>query len=93
MGDCNTLTLLSVCTPLSIELQTLSDLLQDSSPTKRTGRTEVCTDLSVADVVTQLLDEVAKFRGYPATVRTDCGPEFTARADAAQVNITRETIN
>lgn len=27
-----------------------------------------------------LLDQAALFRGYPAAVRTDNGPEFTSRA-------------
>lgn len=30
--------------------------------------------------VTRILDSVALFRGYPATIRTDQGPEFTCRA-------------
>lgn len=30
--------------------------------------------------VTRMLDEAARFRGYPKAVRTDNGPEFTARA-------------
>lgn len=30
--------------------------------------------------VTRILDSIALFRGYPATVRTDQGPEFTCRA-------------
>ncbi len=29
--------------------------------------------------VTRLLDQAARFRGYPAAVRTDNGPEFTSR--------------
>ena len=33
-----------------------------------------------AGYVTRLLDEAAKFRGYPRAIRTDNGPEFTARA-------------
>ena len=28
--------------------------------------------------VTRVLDQVARFRGYPAAVRTDNGPEFTS---------------
>ncbi|SCC94249.1 conserved hypothetical protein [Thiomonas sp. X19] len=44
-----------------------------------------CVDIAVdygmpgADV-TRLLDQAARFRGYPAAVRTDNGPEFTSRA-------------
>ncbi|MCW0342281.1 hypothetical protein NB703_000374 [Pantoea ananatis] len=30
--------------------------------------------------VTHILDSIALFRGYPATIRTDRGPEFTCRA-------------
>jgi putative transposase len=30
--------------------------------------------------VTRVLDQVVRFRGYPAAVRTDNGPEFTSRA-------------
>jgi putative transposase len=32
------------------------------------------------EYVTRLLDEAARFRGYPQAVRTDNGPEFTSRA-------------
>lgn len=32
------------------------------------------------EYVTRLLGEAARFRGYPSTVRTDKGPEFTSRA-------------
>ncbi|MCM0841982.1 transposase family protein, partial [Klebsiella pneumoniae] len=30
--------------------------------------------------ITRILDSIALFRGYPATIRTDQGPEFTCRA-------------
>ncbi len=30
--------------------------------------------------VTRILDSIALFRGYPATIRTDQGPEFICRA-------------
>lgn len=49
-----------------------------------------CVDIAVdygmsgADV-TRLLDQAARFRGYPAAVRTDYGPEFTSRAFVAWV--------
>ena len=33
-----------------------------------------------AGYLTRLLDEAAKFRGYPKAIRTDNGPEFTAKA-------------
>ena len=44
-----------------------------------------CVDIAVdfgisGQYVTRLLDQAALFRGYPATVRTDNGPEFTSRA-------------
>ncbi|ESS57340.1 putative orfB [Enterobacter cloacae S611] len=28
----------------------------------------------------RILDSIAFFRGYPTTIRTDQGPEFTCRA-------------
>jgi putative transposase len=31
-------------------------------------------------LVTRILDSIALFRGYPATIRTDQGPEFSCRA-------------
>ena len=30
--------------------------------------------------ITRILDSITLFRGYPATIRTDQGPEFTSRA-------------
>ena len=30
--------------------------------------------------VTRIIDSIALFRGYPGTIRTDQGPEFTCRA-------------
>ena len=44
-----------------------------------------CLDLTAdfgigGEYVTRLLDRAALFRGYPAAVRTDNGPEFTSRA-------------
>jgi putative transposase len=30
--------------------------------------------------VTRVLDQAATFRGYPAAIRADNGPEFTSRA-------------
>lgn len=44
-----------------------------------------CIDIDVdfgisGAYVTRLLDRAATFRGYPAAVRTDNGPEFTSRA-------------
>ncbi|WP_404880730.1 integrase catalytic domain-containing protein, partial [Klebsiella pneumoniae] len=34
--------------------------------------------------VSRILDSIALFRGYPATIRTDQGPEFTCRARGAR---------
>jgi len=47
--------------------------------------THECVDIAVdygisGQYVTRLLDRAACFRGYPAAVRTDNGPEFTCRA-------------
>lgn len=42
---------------------------------------DVATDFGISGLyVTRLLDQAAIFRGYPRTVRTDNGPEFTSRA-------------
>ena len=43
-----------------------------------------CVDIAVdfgisGQYVTRLLDQAAVFRGYPAVMRTDNGPEFTSR--------------
>lgn len=47
--------------------------------------TRECIDIAVdygisGQYVTRILDQSACFRGYPAAVRTDNGPEFTSRA-------------
>ena len=44
-----------------------------------------CVDIAVdfgigGEYVARLLDQAARFRGYPQAVRTDNGPEFTSRA-------------
>jgi putative transposase len=44
-----------------------------------------CVDIAVdhgigGEYVTRVLDQAARFRGYPGAVRTDQGPEFTSRA-------------
>lgn len=36
--------------------------------------------------VTRILNSIALFRGYPATIRTDQGPEFTCRTLARSIN-------
>jgi putative transposase len=42
---------------------------------------DIAVDYGISGVyVTRLLDQAARFRGYPAAVRTDNGPEFTSRA-------------
>lgn len=47
--------------------------------------TRECVDIAVdhgisGAYVIRVLDQVARFRGYPQAVRTDNGPEFTSRA-------------
>ncbi len=42
---------------------------------------EIAVDYGISGLyVTRLLDQAARFRGYPAAVRTDNGLEFTSRA-------------
>jgi putative transposase len=42
---------------------------------------EIAVDYGISgQYVTRILDRAAVFRGYPLTVRTDNGPEFTSRA-------------
>ena len=42
---------------------------------------EIAVDYGISGLyVTRLLDQAARFRGYPAAVRTDNGPEFNSRA-------------
>lgn len=50
-----------------------------------TGRRIKCLTITIAFgisgvQVTRILDRIALFQGYPATIRTDQGPEFTCRA-------------
>jgi len=47
--------------------------------------THECVDITVdhgisGAYVVSVLDQAARFRGYPRAVRTDNGPEFTSRA-------------
>lgn len=47
--------------------------------------THECIDIAVdhgisGEYVTRILEQVARFRGYPQAIRTDGGPEFTSRA-------------
>jgi putative transposase len=45
---------------------------------------QIAVDFGInAPYVTRLLDQAAQFRGYPNSIRTDNGPEFTSRAFAA----------
>lgn len=42
---------------------------------------DIAVDYGISgQYVIRLLDQAAQFRGYPAAVRTDNGPEFTSRA-------------
>jgi putative transposase len=42
---------------------------------------DIAVDFGISGMyVTRLLDQAARFRGYPAAVRTDNGPEFTSGA-------------
>ena len=42
---------------------------------------DIAVDFGISgQYVTRLLDQAAVFRGYPAAIRTDNGPEFTSRA-------------
>jgi putative transposase len=42
---------------------------------------DIAADFGISgQYVTRLLDQAARFRGYPKAVRTDNGPEFTSRA-------------
>ncbi len=44
-------------------------------------RLTVITAFGISDVqVTRIMDNITLFRGYPATIRTEQGPEFTCRA-------------
>ncbi|KUS12221.1 hypothetical protein AWE62_22685 [Escherichia coli] len=39
--------------------------------------------------ITCILDSIALFQGYPATIRTDQGPEFTCRASQRRTDLLR----
>jgi putative transposase len=65
------------------------DALANSRPLKCLTVVDDCTkeavEIAVArringQGVADALDVIARFRGYPATIRTDQGPEFTGRA-------------
>ncbi len=44
-------------------------------------RVDIAVDFGIGgEYVTRLLEQAARFRGYPLAVRTDNGPEFTSRA-------------
>ncbi len=45
---------------------------------------QIAVDFGInAPYVSRLLDQAAQFRGYPKSIRTDNGPEFTSRAFVA----------
>jgi len=45
------------------------------------GSLTITADFGIAGIqVTRILESIAFFRGYPATIRTNQGPEFTCRA-------------
>ncbi|WP_223284357.1 integrase core domain-containing protein [Kosakonia sp. SMBL-WEM22] len=69
------------------------DFVMDALATVRRIKCLTCVDdltkecltvtvaLGISGVqVTHILDSISLFRGYPATIRTDQGPEFTCRA-------------
>ena len=69
------------------------DFVMDALATGRRIKCLTCVDdftkecltvtiaLGISGVqVTRILDSIALFRGYPVTIRTDQGPEFTCRA-------------
>src|SRR3546814_14365794 len=65
------------------------DALANGRPIKCLTMVDDCTKEAVEIAVGQringqnvadILDAVCRFRGYPAAIRTDQGPEFTGRA-------------
>ena len=68
------------------------DFVMDALATGRRSKCLTCVDfmkecltITIAFGIsgvqdTRILDSIALFRGYPATIRTDQGPEFTCRA-------------
>lgn len=58
------------------------DLVSDSLASGgRIKCVDIATDYGISgEYVTRLLDQAAIFRGYPHTVRSDNGPEFTSQA-------------
>lgn len=57
-----------------------------------------CVDIAVdhgigGEYVTRVLEQAARFRGYPKAVRTDQGPEFTSRAFRAQARSVEHILN
>ena len=62
-----------------------SDEISEDEAESKPATTKECLTVTVAFgisgvQVTRILDSIALFRGYPATIRTDQGPEFTCRA-------------
>jgi putative transposase len=64
----------SLCSGRRIKLLTVADDFSHECVT-------VAADFGIGgEYVTRLLDEAARFRGYPQAIRTDNGPEFVSRA-------------
>ncbi|GKQ27837.1 transposase [Klebsiella michiganensis] len=79
--------------PMAPNLTWSMDFVMDALATGRRIKCLTCVDdftkecltvtvaFGISGVqVTRILDSIALFRGYPATIRTDQGPEFTCRA-------------
>jgi len=64
----------SLCNGRRIKLLTVADDFSHECVT-------IAVDFGIGgEYVTRLLDEAARFRGYPQAIRTDNGPEFVSRA-------------
>jgi putative transposase len=64
----------SLCNGRRIKLLTVADDFSHECVT-------IAADFGISgEYVTRLLDEAARFRGYPQAIRTDNGPEFVSRA-------------
>ena len=64
----------SLCNGRRIKLLTVADDFSHECVT-------IAADFGIGgEYVTRLLDQAARFRGYPEAIRTDNGPEFVSRA-------------
>jgi putative transposase len=64
----------SLCNGRRLKLLTVADDFSHECVT-------IAVDFGIGgEYVTRLLDEAARFRGYPQAIRTDNGPEFVSRA-------------